>query len=191
MGYSHLLSTEASLANFRAAQDILAHVDIAYCHEGDIALLQRFGSNIVFFPLMAILQGVVRFPMDPLILSTLKFYGSCPDQFPLNFYRVVSCVSRLNLIYGLQLNHHDINYSLYGNIRSDYYLKVRDVRVWLLSCLLDSNRNSTREYVRVSGNWLADEFTCPTSLRDVGQYLSLLTVFNLVFYPSLPCSNTY
>ena len=52
----------------------------------------------------------------------------------------MSCVSRLNQLYELQLNHHDIifMYGLCGNIRSDYYLKVRDVRVRLISCLPNS-----------------------------------------------------
>ena len=154
MGFSHLLSTEASLANSREVFNILGDVDVAYCHEGDIALHRRSGSNIVFFPLMAILEGGVRFPVDPLLLSTLSFYGLCLDQLPPNFYQVVSCVSRLNQIYGLQLNHHDINfmYNLCGNLKSNYYLKVGDVRVQLISCLLDSNRNSAGEYIRVSGN---------------------------------------
>ena len=154
MGFSHLLSTEASLANSREVFNILGDVDVAYCHEGDIALHRRSGSNIVFFPLMAILEGGVRFPVDPLLLSTLSFYGLCLDQLPPNFYQVVSCVSRLNRIYWLQLNHHDINfmYNLYGNLKSNYYLKVRDVRVQLISCLPDSNRNSAGEYIRVNGN---------------------------------------
>ena len=131
MGYSHLLSMEAFLDNFTAVYDIPGDVDIAYCHEGDIALQRRSGSNVVFFPLMTILEGGVRFLVDPFVLSTLRFYGLCPEQLPFNFYRVVSCVSRFNRIYGLQLNCHDINfmYSLCGNIRFDYYLKVRDVRV--------------------------------------------------------------
>ena len=110
--------------------------------------------------------------MGPLIIGTLRFYGLCPNQLPLNFYQVVSCVSRLNQIYGLQLNHHDINfmYSLCGNIKSDYYFKVRDVRVRLISCLLDSNRNLVGEFVRVSGNWLANELPYPLSPHDVGRY---------------------
>ena len=129
MGFSHLLSSEASLANFRAAYNVLGDVDIAYNHVGDINLHRRTSSNTVFFPLMAILEGRVRFPVDPLIIGTLRFYGLCPDQLPLNFYRVVSCVSRLNQIFSLQLNHHDINfmYSLCGNIKTDYYLKTRDM----------------------------------------------------------------
>ena len=38
MGYSHLLSIKASIANFRAVYDIHGDVDVAYCHKGDIAL---------------------------------------------------------------------------------------------------------------------------------------------------------
>ena len=67
MGYSYLLSLEASLASFRATYNVPNDVDIAYCHEGDIDLHRRIGSNTVFFPLMAILEGGVRFLVDPLI----------------------------------------------------------------------------------------------------------------------------
>ena len=96
MGYSYLLNTEVSLANFRQAFNILEDVNVAYCHESEIALHRRSGSNTTFFPLMTILEGGVRFPMDPLLLNTLRFYGLCPDQLPPNFFRVASCVSRLN-----------------------------------------------------------------------------------------------
>ena len=183
MGYSHILDIEATLPSFREAYNIPEDVDITYYHEGDIALQRH--PHVAFFPLMAILEGRVRFPVDSLILNTLRFYGLCPDQLPPNFYQVVSCISRLNQIYGLQLDHHDINfmYNICGNIRKDYYLKVRDVWVRLISCLPDSNRNSTKEYVWVSGNWLAGELTCPTSPRDIGLYHTYLTV-TLVFFSS-------
>ena len=110
MGYSYLLSSEASLASFRVAYNVPGDVDITYCHKGDIDLYRRTGLNIIFFPLMAILEGGVRFPVDPFIIGTIGFYGLCPDQLPPNFYQVVSCVSRFNQIFGLQLNHHDINF---------------------------------------------------------------------------------
>ena len=86
MGFSHLLCSEASLANFKVAYNVPRDVDIAYSHMGDINLHRRTSSNIVFFPPMAILEGGVRFPVDPLIIGTLRFYGLCPDQLPLNFY---------------------------------------------------------------------------------------------------------
>ena len=114
---------------------------------------------------MTILAGRVRFPVDLLIISTIRFYGL-----------LVSYVSRLNQLFRLQLNHHDINfmYSLYGNIRSDYYLKTRDMWVWLISCLPNSNRNC-KGICQVSGNWLADELPYPFSPHDVGQYRSSFT----------------
>ena len=96
----------------------------------------------------------------------------------------MSCVSRLNQIYGLQLNHNDINfmYSLYRNIRSDYYLKTRDMRVRIISCLPDSNKNSVGEFVRVSGNWLANELPCPLSPRDVGRFRASILFFFLIVF---------
>ena len=79
MGFSHLLSSEAALATFRAAYNVPENVDITYCHEGDIDIQRQCGVNTVFFPLMTILEGGVRFLVDPLVISTLRFYGLCPD----------------------------------------------------------------------------------------------------------------
>ena len=180
MGYSHPLSSEASLASFKVAYNVPRDVDIAYCHMGDIDLHRRTGLNTVFFPLMSILEGGVRFPIDPLIIGTLRFYGLCPDQLPPppNFYHVVSCVSRLNQLFSLQLNHHDINfmYSLCKNIKTDYYLKSRDIRVRLISCLLDSNRKLTGEFIQMSDNWFTDELPYPFLSCDVGWYWETLFV---------------
>ena len=96
MGYSHFLVYGASLATFRAIYGIPRDVDITYCHQGDIEIQRRRGTNIVFFPFMSILEGGIRFPIDPLVVGTLRFYGLCLDQLPPNFFRVVSCVNKLN-----------------------------------------------------------------------------------------------
>ena len=69
-------------------------MEVAYCHESEIVLHR--GVDTAFFPLMSILEGGVRFPIDPILLNTLRYYGLSLDQLPPNFYRVVSCVSRLN-----------------------------------------------------------------------------------------------
>ena len=145
-------------------------MEVVYCHESEIAFHK--GEHTAFFPLMAILKGGVRFPVDPFLLNTLRYYGLCPDQLPPNFYRVVSYVSRLNHIFDLQLNHHDINhmYSLCGNKSKNYYSKVRDTRVRMILCLPNSNRNLVGEFVRVRGNWFAREIPCPLSRREVGSY---------------------
>ena len=137
--------------------------------------LSTEGMVQLFFPLMVVLEGGVRFPVDPLLTNTLRYYGLCPDQLPSNFYRVVSCVSRLNHTFDLQLDHNDINhmYSLCGNKTSNYYLKTRDNRVRLISCLPDSNRNLVGEFVPVRDNWFTREIPYPLSRREVGSYQSL------------------
>jgi len=106
----------------------------------------------------------------------------CLDQLPPNFYRVVSCFSRLNQLFRLQLNYHYINfmYNLCSKITLDYYLKTKDMRVRLISCLPDSNRNSVGEFVQVSDNWFADELPCPFSPCNVGRY-QLYSFVNLHF----------
>ena len=181
MGYAYLLNTEASLATFRQNYSVPNDVEVAYCHESEIVLHKRAGT--AFFPLMSILEGGVRFPIDPLLLNTLRYYGLSPDQLPLNFYRVVSCVSRLNQMFGLQLDQHDINhmYSLCGKKRSNYYLKVRDMRVWLISCLSDSNRNFAGEYVRVCGKWFAGDVPPPLLTARNG-FVSIYNLFSFSFY---------
>lgn len=125
MGFAHLLKTEVTLATFRAIFDIPLDVDIEYCHEGSIENDRR--PQVVFFPLMAILEGGVRFLVDSLLLRALRFYGLCPNQLPPNFYRVVSCISRLNNLYGLHFDYHDINfmYSMCGNKRWDITLRSK------------------------------------------------------------------
>ena len=179
MGYAYLLNTEASLATFRQNYGVPDDVEVAYCHESEIVLHRRVGT--AFFQLMSIMEGGVRFPINPLLLDTLRYYGLSPDQLPLNFYWVVSCVSRLNQAFGLQLDQHDINhmYNLCGKKRSNYYLKVRDMRVRLISCLPNSNRNSAREYVRVRGKWFVGDIPPPLSQREMGSFRS--TIYFLLF----------
>ena len=80
MSYSYLLSAEHALARFREAYNVPSDVDIAYCNMGDIDIQRRRGENTVFFPLMAILEGGLRFPVDPLILSTLDFTAFAPTN---------------------------------------------------------------------------------------------------------------
>ena len=103
---------------------------------------------------------------------TLSFYGLSLDQCLPNFYRVVNSMIRLNNLYGLRHNHHDINfkYSICGGLKTSYYLKIHNPTVRLILCLFNSNRNSMGAFVKVIGNWHASELTCPMSHRQIGRY---------------------
>ena len=123
---------------------------------------------------MLILEGGVRFLVNPILLKTLSFYGLSPDQCLPNFYRVVNSVIHLNNLYGLELNHHNINfmYSIRGSIKINPYLKIHNPMTRLISCLPDSNRNSMREFVKVRRNCLAGELIC---LIQPGKSIDILT----------------
>ena len=71
MDFAHLLRTEAALATFRARFDILLNVDIEFCLEGNIENDRR--PQVVFFSLMAILEGGLNFPWTPYYLEHLVF----------------------------------------------------------------------------------------------------------------------
>ena len=70
MGYSFLLEASGALATFRQKFDIPDDMEVAYCHESEITLHR--GHATTFFPLVVVLEGGVRFPMDPLLTSTLR-----------------------------------------------------------------------------------------------------------------------
>ena len=77
MGYFYLLESSDALATFRDRFSIPDDVEVAYCHESEIALHR--GRGTTFFPLMSILEGGVRFPVDPFLTDALRYYGLCPD----------------------------------------------------------------------------------------------------------------
>ena len=94
-------------------------------------------------------------------------------------------MGRLNHLYGPSLTHHDINflYAIRGSLKLGYYLQTRNTMVRLISCLLESNRNSAGKYVRVSGNWLNGELTSP---HQIGWYfLSPIPEHSQILPPSL------
>ena len=101
MVFCYLLNTNVDVKSFKTRFNIPHDVNISYFHEGDIE--DQTLPQVVLFPLMAILEGGVRFSVDPHLLRTLSFYELSPDQCLPNFYRVVNCVGRLNRLYKLNL----------------------------------------------------------------------------------------
>lgn len=76
MGFAYLLHTDEARTAFKTRFNILQDVDIKYFPEGNIE--NDKCPRVVFFPLMAILEGEARFPTDPLLLRTLSFYRLTP-----------------------------------------------------------------------------------------------------------------
>lgn len=74
MGFAHLLKNAAVVEVFKAKCNISQDIFIEYFLEGNIE--DQRVSRVVFIPLMAVLEGKVRFLLNPLLLGTLGFTGS-------------------------------------------------------------------------------------------------------------------
>ena len=172
MVFVYLLNFDAVVVAFETRFNIPQDIQIEYYPRGNIENDRR--PRVVFLPLVGIFEGGVRFPVDPLLLRTLSFYRFSPDQCLPNFYGVVNNVRHLNELYNLGLNHHDINflYDICGSLKNGYYIKIQDPVARLIQCLPNSNRNSAREFIKVSENWLAGELTYPTSPRHINPLFS-------------------
>ena len=77
MPFAYLLKTRENLESFKVRYNIPHDVEISYYDEGDIK--DKRLPDIVFFPLMSILEGGIRFLVDPLHLRTLTFNGLSLD----------------------------------------------------------------------------------------------------------------
>ena len=84
-------------------------------------------------------------------------------------FRILGCVDALNEKMGLRLTHHDVNwcYNLQHLRGKSYYMKTRDDRVWLIQCLLESNKGLNKDFLIVSGEW-HDGLPCPIVEREPG-----------------------
>ena len=77
MGFAYLLNVGKPLAAFRQNYSVPNDMKVMYCHESEITVHR--GAGTAFFLLMSILEGGVRFPIDPLLLNALRYYGLSPD----------------------------------------------------------------------------------------------------------------
>lgn len=64
MPIAYLLKTKENVASFKARFNIPRDVEILYCDEG--AIEDQKHPHVVFFSMMSILEGDVRFLVDPL-----------------------------------------------------------------------------------------------------------------------------
>ena len=70
-------------------------------------------------------------------------------------FRILGSVDALNEKMGLNLTHHDVNwiYNLHHLKGQGYYLKTRYPEVRLISCLPDSNKGTTKDFLIILGEW--------------------------------------
>lgn len=84
MGFAHLLSTGAAIATFWARFNIPQNVNIEFCSKGNIENNRL--PRVVFFPLMAILEGWLDFPKTLYCIEPSVFMGLVPTNVFLGLF---------------------------------------------------------------------------------------------------------
>ena len=156
------VNTPETMALFRRLYRIPDDVGLRYVHWSD-ALPPSLGELLI--PVVAVVEGGVRFPIDPLLADFLNYFSLSPTQVNPNIFRIVMGTVELNRRLGLELSTYDIvwTYILHRNSKTESYsLRPKDINYTLVNGLPDTNRGFDDDYLVVSGEWFLPGRRCPT-----------------------------
>uniref|UniRef100_A0A2N9FIG1 Uncharacterized protein n=1 Tax=Fagus sylvatica TaxID=28930 RepID=A0A2N9FIG1_FAGSY len=163
--------TQGKLARYVNTPEAMEKFRRHYGVPDDVYLEYRFWENAItgepgdlIIPVVAIIEGGVRFPMDPLLADFLDYFRISPTQISPNIFRIVNGVAELNRRLGFNLTVHDIiaTYFLRTTQHEAFSLRPRDVSNTLVNSLPDTNKEMTDDFLLVRGNWYFPGHRCPT-----------------------------
>ncbi|RWR88140.1 hypothetical protein CKAN_01712800 [Cinnamomum micranthum f. kanehirae] len=145
------------MESFREMYRIPANVSTRIDDPDDMFDGFVFSDGWMPFPLVAIVEGGVRFPVHPLLRACLSTWHLSPCQLMPNGYKIIMGAVELNRILGINLGVHDIE-DAYDVCKSAgdgtcFYLRGRPGREQFVTELEDSGRHAGNDRLFVSGNW--------------------------------------
>ena len=155
------VNTPEAMAIFRHHYSIPDDVHLEYKYWEDV--LPKESGDLVI-PIVAIIEGGIRFPMDPLLVDFLNYFNLSPTQISPNIFRIVMGILELNRQLGIDLTIYDImaTYTLYSTKHEAYSLRPRHIERTLVNSLPDTNKNMSDDYLMVFGSWHYPNQRCPT-----------------------------
>ena len=165
--FKRLVESEVAMEKFIADYRIHNTVGLRYCKEGEWHIMRQDGEVVI--PIIAFLEGGMRILMGSVMRDYLRHFRLAPIQCAVNVFRILGCVDTLNEKMGLRLTHYDVNwcYNLQHLKGKSYYMKVRDDKVRLIQCLLESSKGLNKDFLIVSRAW-HDGLPCPTQEGTLG-----------------------
>ena len=149
--FAYLVDSAESIESFKAQYKIPPGVFIRYCKEGDWHTDRQEGEVVIL--MIAFIEGGMRIPIGIVTKDYLRAHRLAPTQCALNMFRILGSVDALNERMGLNPTHHEVNwvYNLHHLKEQGYYLKTRYPKVRLISCLPDSNKSMSKDFLIISG----------------------------------------
>lgn len=150
-----------------------------------------YSPGTLVLPLMAIVEGGVRFPLDPFIVEFLRAVDLTTTQISVNTYRIVSSIAELRRQYGLQFGLEElfVTYKLSRTGKPPrWYLSTRPGYDFLIEELPDAERWKDH-FVVVRGNIYGPTQDTPIrwDLGEPGPFVCLSLFHNLVYFMHVSC----
>uniref|UniRef100_A0A2N9HFB0 Uncharacterized protein n=1 Tax=Fagus sylvatica TaxID=28930 RepID=A0A2N9HFB0_FAGSY len=162
---AQLVNTEDSMARFRLLYQIPPSVSLSYCNSDDFPVINR---GEILLPVMAIVEGGVRFPFHSLLIDFLQTVNATPSQMSINVFRIIMGVIAINRLLDVNLTSREIlavyQYKCPGEKSSTLcHLTARKVNEKLVNGLPSSNKGYEKDYLRVRGEWFSGSSICRSS----------------------------
>ncbi|KAF5933024.1 hypothetical protein HYC85_029195 [Camellia sinensis] len=149
--FRFLVETPAALAAFREEYGIPADVHLELAEEETTP----WGREECPFTVLSIVEGGLRFPLNPLITEFLRRTGLAPTQVSTNTYRIINGVHELNNRLGINLGLAEILRQYTMGHTGDglaYYLKIRPGKEKIITGTPDKDMHDD-DFFWVSGNY--------------------------------------
>jgi hypothetical protein len=165
-----LVNTEESMARFRSLYQIPPSVSLTYCNSDDFPVINR---DEILIPIMAIVEGGVRFPLHSFLIDFLQTVNATPSQISVNTFRIIMGVIAINRLLDVNLTIREVlavyQYKCLGAKSNTLsHLVARNVNEKLVNGLPSTNKGFEKDYLRVGGNWFPGSSLCRSEFGHPG-----------------------
>ena len=96
-----MVKSEEAMEKFIADYRIPSNIGLRYCKEGEWHFMKEGGKVVI--PMIAFIEGGMRFPMGSVMRDYLRHFLVAPTQCAVNVFRILGYVNALNEKMGLKL----------------------------------------------------------------------------------------